>query len=759
MYHNPQISNIYRPVFLSRELYADQRKFSFLMKEYREKIILDLYSAQKKELVKIRNPRKRLTEAEIESMYAEWANDRNTDLEGCWIYYPWSNRLLHILDKDEFIELRTTRNHYKIAPHEQTELSKRKIGIIGLSVGHAVAITMATERVCGTLKLADFDTLELSNLNRIKTGIHNIGVNKCIITAREIAEIDPFLEIECYPEGITHQNITGFMTDNGKLDILVDECDDLEIKIYCREVAKSLHIPVVMETSDRGMLDVERFDLHADRSILHGLLDGIPGEKLRNIQPADRVPLVMKIIDAMKSSHRGRASLLEVGQSISTWPQLASAVTLGGGVVTDVCRRILLNHFTDSGRYYVDLEEIVANKHPVTAAAVYSNPNQKFDLNIAIEAVDNLSVSLQPVTPDEHEIRQIIGASTDTHSLGNDYEWKWLYRNGRLHLFHDAYRSFTFANYNNMAAHLALGAAYESVISECRKLGYQVETHFSPSSHYPELLATIHFTAKAVIPSEIWAVTAKTDHAETAIANPDENTQPEDQEYLALQLAAERIGGAGLQLITDKDNINRLGRIIGECNLLMMLNDNGHYDFFERNMDWFADKKAASNRNSVISFGNNPAQLAALSIIRDKKVANAIKIIGGGNMLVESVQQAVAAASCLAVLQLPKTGEQNYFSGGIAAQRLQLYAAELGLTLEPLLSPLFLFARMKSGDGLNDMEKNKLQELQNQFQSIIETDEDSTEVLILKVTKEEKPLLKTSPLPLDEILFMVNNTI
>ncbi len=33
----------------------------------------------------------------------------------------------------------------------------------------------------------NFDTLELSNLNRIRTGVHNMGIPKVVITAREIA--------------------------------------------------------------------------------------------------------------------------------------------------------------------------------------------------------------------------------------------------------------------------------------------------------------------------------------------------------------------------------------------------------------------------------------------------------------------------------------------------------------------------------------------------------------------------------------------
>ena len=52
----------------------------------------------------------------------------------------------------------------------------------------------------------------------------------------------------------------------------------------------------------------------------------------------------------------------EIGKTILTWPQLASAVVLGGGVSADVTRRIFLNQFTDSGRFYIDIEELIKNK-------------------------------------------------------------------------------------------------------------------------------------------------------------------------------------------------------------------------------------------------------------------------------------------------------------------------------------------------------------------------------------------------------------
>ncbi|EPR74712.1 putative molybdopterin biosynthesis protein MoeY [Winogradskyella psychrotolerans RS-3] len=89
-------------------------------------------------------------------------------------------------------------------------LQNKIIGIIGLSVGQSVAISLAMERCFGELRIADFDTLDLSNMNRIRTGVYNIGLKKSWIVAREIAEIDPYLKVTLYNEGIIEDNINDF---------------------------------------------------------------------------------------------------------------------------------------------------------------------------------------------------------------------------------------------------------------------------------------------------------------------------------------------------------------------------------------------------------------------------------------------------------------------------------------------------------------------------------------------------------------------
>lgn len=280
---------------------------------------------------------------------------------GVWIYYPWKNVIVHLLDEEEFLIVKTNRNKDKITEQEQKFLRTKKIGVIGLSVGHSAATTIALEGIAGEIRLADFDTLDLSNCNRIKTSITNIGLPKFVITAREILEIDPFIKITCFPKGITEENIDAFITANGVLDAIVEECDSVSIKILARTKARQYKIPLIMEMSDRGMIDIERYDLDCDYPMFHGALAAYDfNEKSANSMVGnEKLQLMYDMVGGANISTQLKNALPKIGVSLLTYPQLASAVMLGGGIATDVLRRILLQQLEKSGRFYVDLDQIL----------------------------------------------------------------------------------------------------------------------------------------------------------------------------------------------------------------------------------------------------------------------------------------------------------------------------------------------------------------------------------------------------------------
>jgi molybdopterin/thiamine biosynthesis adenylyltransferase len=208
------------------------------------------------------------------------------------------------------------------------------------------------ERIAGNLRIADFDTLELSNMNRIRTGLMNLGELKTSVVAREIAEIDPFINVSCYDKGLTADNLNDFLQG---LDVVVDECDNLEMKFMLRKAARELGIPVVMDTSDLLMLDIERFDTEPNRPIFHGLIDeNLP---IDWTSPTERMQAMQAIIEPHKASERAIASLQEIGKTITTWPQLATDVSMGGAFAAKMVRELLLGNDVPSGRLRLNLVE------------------------------------------------------------------------------------------------------------------------------------------------------------------------------------------------------------------------------------------------------------------------------------------------------------------------------------------------------------------------------------------------------------------
>src|ERR1039458_1651961 len=120
-----------------------------------------------------------------------------------------------------------------------------------------------------------------------------------------------------------------------------------------------------METSDGGILDVERYDLEPDRPIFHGLLSGLHSSDLVGLSIQEKAPYVLRMLGASDVTSRGAASLLEVGETITGWPQLGSEVTLGAATAAAAVRRIGLTGDLLSEGARIDIDEVLEGLAPV----------------------------------------------------------------------------------------------------------------------------------------------------------------------------------------------------------------------------------------------------------------------------------------------------------------------------------------------------------------------------------------------------------
>ena len=196
-----------------------------------------------------------------------------------WVYYPGVGRSF-ALWPPAVHNVAMDRNGNKLTTAEQSRLRTLRVGVIGLSAGHTIAHVLAMEGLVGEIRLADFDTLELSNLNRVPASVLDLGVNKAVVAARRIAEIDPVPSSRGRPRRSPSREprlLPRWSRRRGRGVRFVGH------EVLVREAARDRRIPVIMETSDRGVLDVERFDVDPDRPIFHGLLGDMDSERLAGL--------------------------------------------------------------------------------------------------------------------------------------------------------------------------------------------------------------------------------------------------------------------------------------------------------------------------------------------------------------------------------------------------------------------------------------------------------------------------------------------
>lgn len=281
---------------------------------------------------------------------------------GAWVYYPWSGTLVHMLDQDEFIKLRTIRNQFIITKAEQEKYANYKVGCAGMSVGSNGAVAIAITGGSNKIKLADGAVFSGSNLNRVRTGVESVGLPKANIVARELYEMNPFLSVDINTSNITDKNINKFFEKPWKLDAVVDEIDDVILKIKLRIEAKKRKIPVIMvtEPGDTIMLDVERYDKNSSLQPFHGLLKNAEtiarSGSFKNER--EKIKNIVKIIGIKNLPVRDQEAALKVGSVIPSAPQIGSTAMIAGGVIAYAIRQLSTDSPLKSGRHKVDLNDL-----------------------------------------------------------------------------------------------------------------------------------------------------------------------------------------------------------------------------------------------------------------------------------------------------------------------------------------------------------------------------------------------------------------
>lgn len=600
---------------------------------------------------------------------------------GAWVFYPWSGLLVHLLDEPEFIEVRTAANRNKITPEEQLRLASKTVGVVGLSVGNAVALTIALERSCGAIKLADFDELDLSNLNRLRATVADLGVNKAVLAARQIAELDPYFPVEVYDSGLDGSNIDAFLDDAPSVDLLVEECDMPRIKLLARERARDRGICVLMEASDRGLLDVERFDLEPQRPILHGLLGELSTATLVDTDREMQIAAIMTIVGIDGISDRGASSAIELDVTLTTWPQLGAEVNHGGAVVATTARAILLGHDVPSGRQNIDIPNGIGKSTPV-ADCTESVP-------APIAAVDELP-------PD---IREILELAMRSPSGGNTQQWRFIVRGRVIDVVHVPERSHSHRLFDarHTVRRVVMGIVTESIVVAARARGLSVDVEYDP--YGPDSLVYTRVT----VGKDGQAATSKERALGDALATRGSQRTREKgrpltaAEWATLRGDAEKFSAT--LWLSDEDSVKKAyGEGTAIANRLRVLVEEMHTETFAE-FFFRADEPERREGVPIENLGLTMPERTAFRVLRRAEVALFLREHEQGTGLLDYGRDWGVGASAVGAVTAAGESRRDFMEAGRAMQRMWLAATSIGVGVHPTTSLMFESEMLAGPEG------------------------------------------------------------
>ena len=434
---------------------------------------------------------------------------------------------------------------------------------------------------------------------------------------------------------------------------------------------------------------------------------------------------------------------MEIGNTLNTWPQLASDVLLGAALCTDVARRIAWGELKTSGRFRVDLEQLVADGAGIDIRL----PTEEAPPVIEAPTAPALEAGDGPLP--RQTLEALAGHGVLAPSGGNCQPWKLEARGDRIRCLHDVDRSRSFLDFQHRASYLAFGALAENVAIAASQLGLGVEARAFPEAPDPRVVCDLHLHRDAAV---------RPDPLAEVIADRATNRRlgkrvPLAPEARAALLEAAAVRGGTLHLLEEPEAMRQVSAILERGDRLRFLSPIMHKEMMSE-VRW-TPEEALRTRDGldVGTLELSAADRAGMQVTRAFRVMELVGRFGGGQALGKPTRKAVEASSALGLVTFPGTGPADHFGGGRALQRVWLTATAQGLAFQPLTAIVYLFNRLEAGgEGLTGAERAELTELRAAWRALLPVPDGHSEIMLFRLAKAPPPTVRALRRQVEDVL-------
>jgi len=230
-----------------------------------------------------------------------------------------------------------SRQSLLIGEGKTKKLINYSVIVFGLGGVGGFAIESLSRAGIGTITLVDFDTVDITNLNRQLIATHStVGKEKTKLFRDRILDINPNAIVNIHNLRVTPENARSLF-DHMKYDYIVDAIDTVSAKLTLIEISKERKIPIISSMGFGNKLDPTTIQI-ADISktsvcpLARAIRKELKKRRIKKIKTVFSTEIAIK----PKNLDGSREKAVNVG-SISFVPSVAGLI-IAGEVIKDLIK-------------------------------------------------------------------------------------------------------------------------------------------------------------------------------------------------------------------------------------------------------------------------------------------------------------------------------------------------------------------------------------------------------------------------------------
>ncbi len=652
---------------------------------------------------------------------------------------------LEFQGKYHFLEEALSRNIGIFSLAEQDKLMGCKVAIPGLGgVGGQHLVTLARTGITN-FNIADFDKFEPANFNRqYGARTSGFGQSKLDVMYKEALDINPYLDINQFPDGVSEKNIDEFLDD---IDLVADGMDffnfDIRRLIFKKAYEKKIPVitagPLGFSTAmlifmpDQGMSFDQYFNITDKLSDEEKLIRFFLGLAPKATQS--------KYIDPDAISMRTRK-----GPSLGAACQLCSAV-----VATEAVRILLKKEGVKPAPHYFQYDLFTrkfyqgylakGNRHPLQKikSILVKNRLKKNKINNIIPDMPKVVGNSKTISKDI--VRYLIDAGCQAPSGDNCQPWSFYHNGLKLKICLDPLADNSFFNVNQTASYIACGAAIENILLAGSRYGISGQVIYLPDDNKPDHIANIllSHSGKEESPLQRFIWDRHTNRTKF-------NKQSLEQEVLdQIKNSLLPFKTSNLILKTKREDINKVAELVYEVDKIRTQRRDLHEHLMK--MIRFTDKDARRTKDGF-PLRNLEAGAGGELFLRASypwAIMNLMNRAGMGKLISQIAKKSIKQASAVGLLKIEGKSDKDLIIGGQTLERLWLTCTRLGLSFQPMTAVTLFKRRWELGRKNNFSLKHQqlLGKVWPLYNDLFETHDNESHIMLFRIGYGKKISCRT----------------